>query len=191
MNPPRRSALAVAVLSMLTEGPTHAYRMQQLIKERRKDDVVNVSQRNSIYQMIQRLTRDGLVTVASTERPENRPERTTYQITDAGRSILRQWLREMLSAPAREYPQFPAALSFLPNLSPAEALEVLTNRITCLREQLAGLEQEIAEVGEFLPRLFAIESEYRRELVQAELRYVRGLVDDLREERITWPFRGT
>jgi hypothetical protein len=47
---PRRSVLALAVLSMLTEEPMHAYRMQQLIKERRKDDIVNVSQRNSVYQ---------------------------------------------------------------------------------------------------------------------------------------------
>ncbi|MFY1670239.1 PadR family transcriptional regulator [Plantactinospora sp. WMMB334] len=70
---------------MLTEEPTHAYRTQQLIKERCKDEVANVSQRNSVYQTIQRLVRDGLVAVASTERAENRPERTTYRITDAGR----------------------------------------------------------------------------------------------------------
>ena len=84
MSAPRRSVLAVAVLSMLTEEPMHPYRMQQLIKERHKDDVVNVTQRNSIYQTIERLLRDELVEVESTAREANRPERTTYQITDAG-----------------------------------------------------------------------------------------------------------
>lgn len=166
----------------------HAYRMQQLIKERRKDDVVNVSQRNSIYQTIQRLAREGLVAVGSTERAENRPERTTYRITDAGRSTLTDWLRRMLSTPAREYTEFPAALSFLPNLPPAEAIEVLATRVARLEERLTALSQEIAEVGDFLPRLFAIESEYQRQVVEAELAYVRGLVGDLRAERITWPF---
>ena len=188
MTEPRRSVLALAVLSMLTEQPMHAYRMQQLIKERRKDDVVNVSQRNSVYQTIQRLVRDGLVAVASTERAENRPERTTYRITDAGRTALRNWLRAMLSTPAREYPEFPAALSFLPNLAPADAIDALTARVARLQERLAALEREIAEVGRFLPRLFAIESEYQRQVVNAELAYVRGLVEDLREERINWPF---
>src|ERR1051325_3708967 len=101
---------------MLTEEPMHAYRMQQLIKERRKDDVVNVSQRNSVYQTIQRLVRDGLAEVVSTGRSENRPERITYRITDVGRETLREWLLAMLSTPAREYAEFPAALSFLPNL---------------------------------------------------------------------------
>jgi DNA-binding PadR family transcriptional regulator len=185
---PRRSVLALAVLSMLTEEPMHAYRMQQLIKERRKDDVVNVSQRNSVYQTIQRLVRDGLVAVASTERAENRPERTTYRITDAGRATLGDWLRAMLSNPARDYPEFPAALSFLPNLAPFDAIDALTARITRLQERLAALDEEIAEVGRFLPRLFAIESEYQRQVVNAELAYVRSLVEDLREERITWPF---
>lgn len=180
--------LALAVLSMLTEEPMHAYRMQQLIKDRRKDDVVNVSQRNSVYQTIQRLARDGLVEVAATERAENRPERTMFRITDAGRATLNDWLHTMLSTPAREYPEFPAALSFLPNLPPADAVEALAARLTRLEERLAALNREIAEVGRFLPRLFAIESEYQRQVVDAELTYVRDLVEDLRAERITWPF---
>ena len=77
-----RGDIRTAILVALTEEPMHAYRMQQLIKERRKDDIVNVSQRNSVYQTIQRLVRDGLAEVSSTGRAENRPERTTYRITD-------------------------------------------------------------------------------------------------------------
>jgi DNA-binding PadR family transcriptional regulator len=185
---PRRSVLALAVLSMLTEEPMHAYRMQQLIKERRKDDIVNVSQRNSVYQTIQRLVRDGLAEVASTGRAENRPERTTYRITGAGRATLRKWLHAMLSTPAQEYTEFPAALSFLPNLAPEEAVQALTTRVGRLEERLAALDAEIAAVGSFLPRLFAIESEYQQRVITAELTYVRSLVEDLHTERIGWPF---
>ncbi|MEO3742787.1 PadR family transcriptional regulator [Plantactinospora sp. B5E13] len=188
MSTPRRSVLALALLSMLVEEPMHAYRMQQLIKERRKDDVVNVSQRNSVYQTIQRLVRDGLAEIGSTERADNRPERTMYRITDAGRATLTEWLRAMLSTPAAEYPEFPAALSFLPNLSPADAVAALTTRVARLEEQLTVLDSEIAQVADFLPRLFAVESEYRRTVVAAELAYVRELVEELRAERITWPF---
>ncbi|GAA1040975.1 PadR family transcriptional regulator [Virgisporangium ochraceum] len=188
MPEPRRSVLALAVLSMLTEEPMHAYRMQQLIRERRKDDIVNVSQRNSVYQTIQRLVRDGLAEVTSTGRADNRPERITYRITDAGRATLRDWLHAMLSTPAREYTEFPAALSFLPNLAPDDALRALTARVERLEGQLAALDAEIAEVGAFLPRLFAIESEYQQRVVTAELTYVRSLVEDLRTHKIDWPF---
>jgi DNA-binding PadR family transcriptional regulator len=187
MSTPRRSVLALAVLSMLTEEPMHAYRMQQLIKERHKDDVVNVTQRNSVYQTIQRLLRDELVEVGSTERADNRPERTTYRITNAGRTVLGDWLRTMLATPSNEYPEFPAALSFLPNLSPPEAIEALTARVSRLEERLTALGDEMTQ-NDFLPRLFLIESEYQHQVVGAELAYVRSLVDDLRAERITWPF---
>ena len=54
----------------------HPYRMQQLIRERGKDQVVNVRQRASVYQAIERLQRDGLIEVRETQRDENWPERT-------------------------------------------------------------------------------------------------------------------
>lgn len=187
MPAPRRSVLAVAVLSMLAEEPMHAYRMQQLIKERHKDDVVNVSQRNSIYQTVQRLVRDGLAEVAATERADNRPERTMYRITATGQATLDEWLRTMLSTPASEYTEFPAALAFLPNLAPSDAAAALTARITRLETRAAALDAEIAQVRSFLPRLFSIESEYQKQVTAAELAYVRGIAEDLRNGEITWP----
>jgi DNA-binding PadR family transcriptional regulator len=186
---PRRSVLALAILSMLTEEPMHAYRMQQLIKERHKDDVVNVSQRNSVYQTIERLVRDDLVEVASTERPENRPERTTYRITTSGRATLRDWLIDMVGTPAAEYPEFPAALSFLPSIEPREALDALRHRVTRLAARVAAIDTELAEGATFLPRLFLIESEYQRQVTMAELSYVRTLVADLESAELTWPAR--
>jgi Transcriptional regulator PadR-like family len=99
----------------------HPYRIQQLIRERGKDEVVNVRQRASVYQAIDRLERDKLIDVAGTERDENWPERTVYQLTSTGRRAVVSWLREMLAAPAPGYPEFPAALAFLPLLEPADA----------------------------------------------------------------------
>jgi DNA-binding PadR family transcriptional regulator len=187
MSAPRRSVLAMAVLSMLTEQPMHAYRMQQLIKERHKDDVVNVTQRNSVYQTIQRLVRDELVEVEATERTENRPERTTYRITDTGRTALHDWLYTMVSTPGREYPEFPAALSFLPSLALPEAIEALATRLTLLEQRLTALADEMAYGSTFLPRLFLIESEYQHQVVAAEVAYVQALLGDLRTKEITWP----
>jgi DNA-binding PadR family transcriptional regulator len=184
--PPRRSVLAVAVLSMLTTEPMHPYRMQQLIKEWHKDDVVNVTQRNSIYQTIDRLLRDGLIEVQSTERAENRPERTTYRITPAGRATLREWLRAMVATPAREYPEFPAALSFLPSLSEAEAIAALEERTVRLGQRLSELDTELRHGRTFLDRVFLIESELKREVAAAELRYVRSLLTGLRAGGVSW-----
>jgi hypothetical protein len=90
-------------------------------KRRGKDSVVNVGQRNSVYQTIARLLRTGLIRIQQTLRSEGRPERVVYEITDEGRASVTRWLKEMLSAPAQEYPDFPAALAFVPVLTPKAA----------------------------------------------------------------------
>src|SRR5579871_6433557 len=125
MNPPKRSPIALAILAMLYEAPMHPYRMQRLIKERGKDEVINVAQRASLYQTIQRLDRDGLISARQTIRDEKRPERTVYEITERGRAVVLDWMREIISRPGMEYPEFPAAVSFLPLLAPHDALRQL------------------------------------------------------------------
>lgn len=185
----RRSPLAMALLSLVSEAPMHAYRMRQLIKERHKDDVVNVAQRNSVYQTIDRLLRDGLIAVRETSREENRPERTVYDITETGRATLWRWLREMLSERAREFPEFPAALAFLPVLPPEEVRAALGERLAHLRAHLSMMDAEMAEARKILPRIFLVEAEYQRAVLAAEIGYVEGLADDLRTDRVTWDHR--
>lgn len=181
--------LATAVLALVCESPMHAYRMQQLIKERHQDDVVNVAQRNSVYQTIERLLRDGLLAIRETTREENRPERTVYEATETGRETLKQWMRTMLSTPAREFPEFPAALAFLPVLTPEEALAALRQRITALEARLSALDTEMTDNLPSVPRLFLVETEFQRAQIATELEFVRGLAADLSEGRLTWDFK--
>src|SRR5215471_4460949 len=99
-----RSPLSMVLLALVAEAPLHPYRMQQLIKARGKDSVANVAQPNSVYQTIERLRRAELIAVRETAREERRPERTVYGITERGRATLTRWLRTMLSAPERDFP---------------------------------------------------------------------------------------
>jgi DNA-binding PadR family transcriptional regulator len=168
--PPRRSPLAMLVLAMLAESPMHAYRMHELIKERGKDTVVNVAQRNSVYQAIARLVRDGLVRVQETTRASLRPERVVYQLTPRGGETLDAWLDAMLGEPAREYPEFPAALAFVMLLPPARVRARLEARRASLAAQLAASRAERERVlASGLPRLFLLEDEYRDAMREAEI----------------------
>jgi DNA-binding PadR family transcriptional regulator len=183
----RHSPLALAVLAMLTEAPMHPYRMQQLIKSRGKDEVINVRQRNSLYQTIDRLLRGNLIAVRETERDGGFPERTIYEITDAGRDTARLWLREQLAQPAREFPAFPAALSFLPLLTPNDVRLQLETRVAALTRELARMDglRESAETMQ-VPRLFLLESELMRATLKTELDWVASVVDDLKTGSVTW-----
>ena len=179
----RRSTLGMVLLALLMEAPMHPYRMQQMIKERGQDQLVNVAQRNSVYQALDRLVRDGLVRPAGTIRDGGRPERTVYEVTGEGVAAMRGWLIEMLPAPAREFPEFPAALAFVAILAPAEVRDMLAQRIAVLEDKLAAI---IGQAPPGLPRLFLIEDEYRAAMLTAELTWLTGVVADLDEGRLTW-----
>jgi DNA-binding PadR family transcriptional regulator len=174
----------MAVLSLLAEAPMHPYRMQQLIRQRGKDKVVNVGQRASLYKVIDRLARAGLVAVRETSRDQNFPERTVYELTDLGREVLLDWLRDALAAPAAEFPEFPAALSFLAILTPGDVLAHLERREVHLVAEVAGLEGGLRALA--IPRLFLVEDEYRLAVLRAELEWVTSVIDDLRSGELTW-----
>ena len=140
----RRSPLGLTVLGMLGGGPLHPYAIQSLMKAWGKDRVVNVGQRASLYKMIERLRAVGLIAVRKTERDQRFPERTVYELTEVGRRVGREWLTEMLATPRSEFPEFPAALSFLFGLTPAEALAALERRREQLQATLAAHDRERA-----------------------------------------------
>lgn len=183
---PRHSPLALAVLAFLYEAPMHPYQMQRLIKERGKDDVINVRQRASLYQIIDRLLRDGLIRVRETTRAEKRPARTVYELTELGHETVLAWLRTMVATPAREFPQFPAALAYLSLLTPEDAGSQLEQRAYALEAEIARIDAEYRDAAGAIPRLFLIESEYLHAVLNAELAWVRSLMEDLRTGRLTW-----
>jgi DNA-binding PadR family transcriptional regulator len=172
----------MVVLSMICEEPMHPYRMQALIKERGKDQIANVAQRNSVYQTIAALGRSGLIRIRGTSRDERWPERTIYEVTDEGRRTLGLWLRTVLSTPAREFPDFPAALSLVAGSEPQDVRAQLETRIGALEIRLAELERPYPG----LPRVFLLEAEYMAAVVRAEIEWLRSITGDLRSGRLTW-----
>jgi DNA-binding PadR family transcriptional regulator len=183
----RPSPLALTVLSMLAYEPLHPYRMQRLMQAWGKDRVVNVGQRANLYKTINRLHEAGLIAVRQTERDHQYPERTVYELTDAGREASVLWLSAMLSAPRNEFPEFPAALSFVMLLEPGRAAEVLDHRATILRESVTGIDKELSET-DYLPRVTRLETEYLRAVTAAELEWVESVIDDLKTSALGWSY---
>ncbi|TDV46864.1 PadR family transcriptional regulator [Actinophytocola oryzae] len=177
--------LALVLLSLLAEEPMHPYRMHEMIKERGKDKIANVGARNSVYQTIDRLVRAELIAVRETARDERRPERTVYEITDTGWAALREWTADMLSAPAREYPEFPAALASVMVLAPEDVTARLERRAADLRTAMAA-DREAMTVVPDLPRLFLLDEEYSIAVREAELAWVEGVLAALRSGELTW-----
>jgi len=184
----RSSPLALAVLSLLHAAPLHPYAMQRLLKLWGKDTVINVGQRANLYKTIKRLDQAGLIAVRQTERDQQYPERTVYEVTDAGRAAVQDWLTDMLAHPRNEFPQFPAALSFLMMKAPAEVAELLAARAAALRAQLTTLESDLTGYSQVLPRIVLMDDDYQRVMLRAELSWLEGVVTELRSGNLTWGY---
>src|SRR5438093_10445554 len=95
-------------------------------------------------------------------------------------------MRQMPSTPAREFPAFPAALAYLPLLSPEDARVQLDRRADALAAELDRIDAELRSAAEVIPRLFLVEMEYIRAVLNTELVWVRSIVDDLGSGQLTW-----
>lgn len=175
----RSNPLALAVLYCLLERPMHPYEVAMTLRQRFKERSVRLND-GALYAVVESLRKRGLIEPRETERPGLLPERTVYQITDAGRVEVTDWLADLISTPATEYPQFVAALAFLPALPPRQVIDLLKERLRhlAMEQAQADATRELMD-KRGLPRLFRVEDEYRDRLRAAEIDYVRSLVREI------------
>jgi DNA-binding PadR family transcriptional regulator len=209
MRPRPTNPLALAVLALLFERPMHPYEMASTLKHRHKHESIKLRY-GTLYTVIELLMSRGLIAAKETSRDGKRPERTVYVLTAPGCDELFDWMRDLLRTPAKEFPQFEAALCLLPVLPPDEAVLLLRDRAMRLAGTIARMETVLAEIGgqniaavaqpgerlppalagEKFPPIFIVENEYRLALVKAELAFVQDLVRRITEEgwgpRETW-----
>src|SRR6516165_6385011 len=177
----RSNPLALAVLSCLYEKPMHPYEVAQTLRQRAKQESVRLNY-GSLYAVVETLEKNGFVKATGTVREGKRPERTVYAITDDGAREMDDWLTELVSVPAKEYPAFLAGLSLLPGLDPDDALMALKGRADALTVKLAGIRGAMdAAKKAGLPRIFELEAEYEESQLAAELKFVKALVKDMDE----------
>ena len=170
--------LALALLTLLMERPMYPYEMAAALRERGKDQSRKINW-GSLYTVVQNLEKHGFIEAVEVAREGRQPERTTYQITDAGRAELKDWLRELLSVPEREYTRFEAALAESAILPPDELIDLLQQRLDALEAANSRQQAELGALTKQIPRLFLIESEYYLALRLAEAEWVRGLLKEL------------
>ena len=175
--------LALSLLTLLMERPMYPYEMASTLRERGKDKAIKINW-GSLYTVVQNLEKYGFIEAVEVVREGRQPERTTYQITDAGRAELKDWLRELLSVPEREYTRFEAALGESAVLPPDELIGLLQQRLDALEAANAEHQAGLDALTSQLPRLFLIESEYYLALRRAEAEWVRGAAEGVHRRHV-------
>ncbi|MEV4622602.1 PadR family transcriptional regulator [Asanoa sp. NPDC049573] len=178
--------LALAVLSYLTMGPKHPYELSRTLRDNGDARSIRFNH-GSLYMVISQLAKAGFIAEQETSREGQRPERTVYAITEAGRAELHDWLRELVGEPDHEYPHFVAALSLIAALPPDEAVTLLRLRADRLAEQRAETRTLVdgALAGGLHP-LFLVEEEFRITLLDAEISFVERFIGQITDPEAGW-----
>lgn len=181
----RLTPLGLMVLALLGEGDMHPYEMLRLMRFRRDDRLVTVTN-GTMYHTVARLERDGLVAEAGVDRAGNRPERTSYTLTDAGARAVREWVRRELCAVDRPA-EFRIALAEAHNLERADVVALLRLRREALSasfdEHVAGRAGALAKG---VPAQYLLELERQQTLLAADLEWLDTLILRLEREDFPW-----
>ena len=180
------SPLALSVLELLDEESMHPYEMATRMRIRHHDEFIRLNF-GTLYHTVDVLERNGWIVPLEREKEGRRPERTIYELTNAGREVLKRTLGEILRKPQKEYPQFAAGLMFMHHLPAesaaahlkerAEALDLIINRFETVLNEL---------LREGVARLALIEVEHKIAMLDAERRWVRALEEEIRSGRLEW-----
>lgn len=178
--------LALAVLSYLTQAPMHPYELSRTLRD--NDDGRSIKfNHGSLYMVVAQLAKAGFIVEQETTREGQRPERTVYAITDAGRQELRDWLRELVEEPQHEYPHFVAALSLIVVLPPGEVVDLLGKRLRRLAEQRAEIRALIDNaLAKDVHPVFLVEEEYRLALIEAGSTFVERFIEQITHPKTGW-----
>jgi len=187
MSEPRTlTPLAVAALALLAEGPSHPYEMYQTLIQRSEDRLVKVRP-GSLYHTVDRMEAHGFVRATGTEREGNRPERTTYEITDAGTRALGERITEIIGTPTNEYPEFPLGLGEAHNLPVDTVIALLRKRVALIRADAGVLDGAIADLTQRgVPAKYWLDVRYQRAITATEADVLENLIADLQSGAVSW-----
>jgi len=169
----------LVILGLLRDQPLHGYEIKQIIEEH-MGDWTSIAF-GSIYFALGKLSEEGMIEMVATEKTGNRPSRSIYQITEAGRSEFLRLLREVWSEPERQYFAIDVGLAFLTALPVKEIKGYLHKRIAQLEANLQYLDSHQQEQMSKtdIPRSAVVIFEHSRAHCVAELSWTRDVLEKI------------
>lgn len=181
----RLTPLGVMVLALLGEGDMHPYEMMRLMRFRRDDRLVGITN-GTMYHTVARLERAGLIAEVGVDRAGNRPERTSYTVTEAGAHALRDWVARELCQVDRPA-EFRIALAEAHNLERDDVIALLTQRRATLAEAHREHSDGAATArAKGVPVQYLLEIDRQTTLLAADLDWLDSLIARLEGDEFPW-----
>ena len=167
----------LVILSLLAEQSRHGYDIEQAIVARGMRDWTEIGF-SSIYYLLNKLEKDGLIH-SHLQEPEGKgPARKVFKITQRGKQVQIEAALAALSTPQSGSVPFLLGLSnypILPREQVLSALKSYANQINTRLDQLLERAEEQRPLPDFVEAMF----DYSRVLALAELDWVQNFIQDV------------
>ncbi|MGC9315563.1 MAG: PadR family transcriptional regulator [bacterium] len=157
---PKKTALDIFVLAMLSNGPLHGYELISKMREGNFDRWIEIGD-SSVYQSLTRLESKGFVKTTEI-RIGKTPPRTVFELNKKGETYLQEGLTELL----RKSPVFPDEFNI--PLFASGALKK-AELISALEEQKRMASAKLKEIEDVLAELKDKKSEVGVQLIYDRL----------------------
>jgi DNA-binding PadR family transcriptional regulator len=171
----------LVILGLLRDQPLHGSEIKQIIEEH-MGDWTSIAF-GSIYFALGKLSEEGLIEMVATEKQGNRPSRSIYQITKAGRAEFLRLLREVWRETEQQFFAIDVGLAFMSALPPQEIKLYLQNRVVQLEDALNYLESHQQEqMGQpEVPASAVAIFEHSRAHLEAELIWMKEVLEKMEQ----------
>ncbi len=148
--PDVRSENELVLLGLVAEEPTHAYRVEEKIRERRMAEWTEIGF-SSVYRLLSSLERRGLVR-SRLEHEGQGATRKVHEVTPRGRQALTAGVLAQLGSLAPIRTQFQIGLAFVTHAPRGEVLALLSERTGHVERARARIEEARRELRGEAPR---------------------------------------
>jgi len=164
----------LAILSLIAEKSRHGYEIEQVIEERGMRNWTEVGF-SSIYYLLNKLEKAGLIE-SHLEQAEGRgPARKVYQITESGQEAQISATLAALSEPVNSYPPILLGMSNLPGLPRYQVLQSLEMYRDALKERMLDLITKVEQQSP-IPGFIEAMFDYSRNLIEAEMAWIEKFI---------------
>jgi DNA-binding PadR family transcriptional regulator len=163
------SSVRLFVLGTLARnGPMHGHQIRRHAQVDRTELWTDIKV-GSLYSALHRLEVEGIIVALRSEQVGNRPERTVYKITEAGKAELAELRDAVFKATDLPVAKVDLALQYAADL-PVEGLRtIFESRAAALRSQLSAWHEQWREAEPHLVGLEALTFAHTALRLEAEI----------------------
>jgi DNA-binding PadR family transcriptional regulator len=175
------SKVGTLLLGIIKERPVNPYELTKLLEIIKIKEWFPVAA-SSIYATIKNLYTRGYIS-GEAIREGHMPEKTVYTITDEGRKVFEQTIKELLSDRGLDSTAFNIGTVMMCHLEKDEVLELLKSKIKETEKELDIVKQqyEIFVSGGEIPDYALISLKHNAYLYEVEIKTVMELIEMLQK----------